>query len=380
MLFVLDATMVTEGHAKLARLERQAANNKHNLPSKLVNPALALDDHTVCLADINANLKANLVYSLEEEQNARNLERIKKESRLGNDLEKNNLSTGNQEVVGSVRLEKLKLASELLKLGPTPPRPPRCLLEPQLCQNHQHINNSNHNHNNQLQNFNKGKQLHNLLAHSESGCEEGMWSWRRRRWFALVLLATVLFVTATCLPFLVDRLRNKSKPSFSQPSLSPHLPRLPTVWAQQTFPRHTPQRQNLGAKINGSPLLQELFLSVKTTERFHYPRLVIILETWGSLAKEQTWYFTDTSNSSTDGELERRSGGHLVSCSWHTDLIKYSYKRHVKLILELAKVRTSCPASHHRLSLCCKMEQVSFLSNRHICFSYTMCFSYRYCL
>ena len=40
---------------------------------------------------------------------------------------------------------------------------------------------------------------------------------------------------------------------------------------------------------------------------------VIILETWGSLAKEQTWYFTDTSNSSTDGELERRSGGHLVS-------------------------------------------------------------------
>ena len=266
----------------------------------------------------------------------------------------------------TVRLEKLKLASELLKLGPTPPRPPRCLLEPQLCQNHQHINNSNNNHNNQLQNFNKGKQLHNLLAHSESGCEEGMWSWRRRRWFALVLLATVLFVTATCLPFLVDRLRNKSKPSFSQPSLSPHLPRLPTLWAQQSFPRHTPQRQNLGAKINGSPLLQELFLSVKTTERFHYPRLVIILETWGSLAKEQTWYFTDTSNSSTDGELERRSGGHLVSCSWHTDLIKYSYKRHVKLILELAKVRTSCPASHHRLSLCCKMEQVSFLSNRRI--------------
>ena len=71
--------------------------------------------------------------------------------------------------------------------------------------------------------------------------------------------------------------------------------------------------QNLGAKLVGSPLLQELFLSVKTTERFHYPRLVIILETWGSLAKEQTWYFTDTSNSSADGELERRSGGHLVS-------------------------------------------------------------------
>ena len=142
-----------------------------------------------------------------------------------------------------------------------------------------------------------------------------MWSLRgrRRRWFALVLLASILFITATCLPFLVDRLR-KSKPSFTSSStLAPPLARVPTLWAHPGVPLHTPQRQNLGAKLVGSPLLQELFLSVKTTQRFHYPRLVIILETWGSLAKEQTWYFTDTSNSSTDGELERRSGGHLVS-------------------------------------------------------------------
>ena len=257
MLFVLDATMVTEGHAKLARLERQAANNKHNLPSKLVNPALALDDHNVCLADINANLKANLVYSLEEEQNARNLERIKKESRLGNDLEKNNLSTGNQEVVGSVRLEKLKLASELLKLGPTPPRPPRCLLEPQLCQNHLH-----NKQNNQLHNFNGGKQLHNLLTNlPDRGCEEGVSMWslrgRRRRWLALLLLAAVLFITATCLPFLVDRLR-KSKPSLTPSTSAPPLARVPTLWAQQSIQalHHTPQRQNLGAKLVGSPLLQ----------------------------------------------------------------------------------------------------------------------------
>ena len=140
-----------------------------------------------------------------------------------------------------------------------------------------------------------------------------MWSLRgrRRRWLALLLLAAVLFITATCLPFLVDRLR-KSKPSLTPSTSAPPLARVPTLWAQQSIQAlHTPQ--NLGAKLVGSPLLQELFLSVKTTERFHYPRLVIILETWGSLAKEQTWYFTDTSNSSADGELERRSGGHLVS-------------------------------------------------------------------
>ena len=307
--------MVSEGHAKLVRLERQAGDNKskNKLPVKLVNtnPVFALEDHSACLADINANLKANDVYSIEERQNASNLERSNKESRLENKLDKNNLSDWS----GVRQEEKLKLASELLKLGPAPPRPPRCLLQPQLCQNHLHINNIN---NNQQQNLSSGgKQLHNLLRGNlpDRGCEgENMWSLRgrRRRWFAFLLLAAILFITATSLPFLVDRLR-KSKPSSTPSILAPPLPRVPTLWAKQSLPLHTSRRQKLGAKLVGSPLLQELFLSVKTTQRFHYPRLVIILETWGSLAKEQIWYFTDTSNSSTDGELERRSGGHLVS-------------------------------------------------------------------
>ena len=319
--------MVSEGHAKLERqaadkcnLPAKADKSKNNLPAKLVNanPVFSLEDQTTYLGDINANLKANLVYSLEERQNASNVERINKENRLGNQLEKNNLSEwsgGRQELGGSVSQEKLKLASEILKLGPAPPRPPRCLLEPQLCQNHLHINNNQSN--NQLHNFNKGKQLHNLLTNlPDRGYEEERmrsFRGRKRRWLALLLLAAILFITATCLPFLVDRLRKSTNSLTPVSTLAPPLPRVPTLWAQQSVPLHTPQRQNLGAKLVGSPLLQELFLSVKTTQRFHYPRLVIILETWGSLAKEQTWYFTDTSNSSTDGELERRSGGHLVS-------------------------------------------------------------------
>ena len=70
--------MVSEGHAKLVRLERQ--ERKNNLPANLVNntnPAFALEDHTTWVADINANLKANLGCSLEERQNTSNLERSK---------------------------------------------------------------------------------------------------------------------------------------------------------------------------------------------------------------------------------------------------------------------------------------------------------------
>ena len=333
-LLVLDATMlVSQGHAELARGEGQAsANNKNNQPSntkdRANNPVLALEDKTsVCRGDLNANVKASLVFSIEEQQNERNLEKSRKEKQLVNDLHKNKgLALGN------VNEEKLKLASELLKLGPTPPRPPRCLLEPQLCQNHSVQISSNLN--NQLPNINistRVKQLHNLLTGlPASSREESMWTLRRRRWVVLGLLATIIFVTAACLPFLVDRIRGHKNSSTPPSPFSHPLPRVPSLWAaQQSLPR---PRQKLDAKLIGNPLLQELFLSVKTTERFHYPRLVVILETWGSLAKEQTWYFTDKSNSSTDFELERRSEGHLV--------------------------RTDCPASHHRLSLCCKMEQV----------------------
>ena len=34
-------------------------------------------------------------------------------------------------------------------------------------------------------------------------------------------------------------------------------------------------------------LENQLFVTVKTTQRYHYPRLVILLETWASLLKNQ---------------------------------------------------------------------------------------------
>jgi len=72
--------------------------------------------------------------------------------------------------------------------------------------------------------------------------------------------------------------------------------------------------------------LDDIFISVKTTGKYHKSRLTPILDTWFSLAPSSTWIFSDTS----DPELSRRTGGHLIN--------------------------TGCPSDHSRSSLCCKME------------------------
>lgn len=71
--------------------------------------------------------------------------------------------------------------------------------------------------------------------------------------------------------------------------------------------------------------LDHLFISIKTTKAFHKTRLDLVLKTWFTLARQQTWFFTDTE----DGEYQQKTGGHLVN--------------------------TNCSASHNRRALCCKM-------------------------
>lgn len=71
--------------------------------------------------------------------------------------------------------------------------------------------------------------------------------------------------------------------------------------------------------------LDDIFISVKTTKGFHKTRLDLILKTWFTLARQQTWFFTDTE----DEEYQKKTGGHLVN--------------------------TNCSASHNRRALCCKM-------------------------
>ncbi|KAJ0180368.1 hypothetical protein K1T71_003772 [Dendrolimus kikuchii] len=78
--------------------------------------------------------------------------------------------------------------------------------------------------------------------------------------------------------------------------------------------------------LNKNITLDDIFISVKTTKHYANTRLPIILKTWFQLAKEQTWFFTDTENKFH----QIQTNGHMVN--------------------------TNCSASHQRKHLCCKMS------------------------
>ncbi|XP_063817307.1 beta-1,3-N-acetylglucosaminyltransferase radical fringe [Pseudophryne corroboree] len=83
------------------------------------------------------------------------------------------------------------------------------------------------------------------------------------------------------------------------------------------------QRDSLHVK---QPLqIEDLFIAVKTTKKYHKSRLDVLLQTWISQAKEQTFIFTDWE----DQELRQKIGNHMVN--------------------------TNCSAVHTRQALCCKM-------------------------
>ncbi|XP_050439548.1 fringe glycosyltransferase [Adelges cooleyi] len=73
-------------------------------------------------------------------------------------------------------------------------------------------------------------------------------------------------------------------------------------------------------------VLQNTFITVKTTGRNHLTRLPVIIKTWFQVAKDQTWFFTDTD----DRHLSQITNGHVIN--------------------------TNCSATHSRRALCCKMS------------------------
>ncbi|NXG32475.1 MFNG acetylglucosaminyltransferase, partial [Dromaius novaehollandiae] len=78
-------------------------------------------------------------------------------------------------------------------------------------------------------------------------------------------------------------------------------------------------------KTRGGLKLEDIFIAVKTTKRFHQSRMELLLDTWISRAREQTYVFTDEE----DEALKRRMGDHVVF--------------------------TNCSAEHSHLALSCKM-------------------------
>ncbi|CAM9711779.1 unnamed protein product [Bubo scandiacus] len=72
--------------------------------------------------------------------------------------------------------------------------------------------------------------------------------------------------------------------------------------------------------------LKDIFIAVKTTRKYHRSRLDLLLQTWISQARGQTFIFTDWE----DRELRLKAGDHMIN--------------------------TNCSAVHTRQALCCKMS------------------------
>ncbi|NWZ57023.1 beta-1,3-N-acetylglucosaminyltransferase radical fringe [Haliaeetus albicilla] len=72
--------------------------------------------------------------------------------------------------------------------------------------------------------------------------------------------------------------------------------------------------------------LKDIFIAVKTTRKYHRSRLDLLLQTWISRARGQTFIFTDWE----DRELRLKAGDHMIN--------------------------TNCSAVHTRQALCCKMS------------------------
>lgn len=70
--------------------------------------------------------------------------------------------------------------------------------------------------------------------------------------------------------------------------------------------------------------LEDIFIGVKTTTRYHQSRLNVLYKTWFQQAKRETYFFTD----GEDPEWQNKTGNHMVN--------------------------TGCQPDHHRQSLCCK--------------------------
>jgi len=156
----------------------------------------------------------------------------------------------------------------------------------------------------------------------------------RKRYLVFSILVLLLLILSITIPFLVSSSKTSESPVNFIPLQNVYHQLYGRESQKISEPVQNHQSDHYESNhhyLTANPTLNQIYISVKTTQKYHYPRLIILLETWASLVKEQTWFFTDSSSNSTDTDLTDRMGEHLVL--------------------------TNCSSSHHRLSLCCKMEQ-----------------------
>ncbi|XP_058558753.1 beta-1,3-N-acetylglucosaminyltransferase radical fringe isoform X1 [Neofelis nebulosa] len=102
---------------------------------------------------------------------------------------------------------------------------------------------------------------------------------------------------------------------------------LPLPRAPAPAPTPGPGPRAPPGRLATAPRLRpdDVFIAVKTTQKNHGPRLGLLLRTWISRARQQTFIFTD----GDDPELQLQGGGHVIN--------------------------TNCSAVRTRQALCCKM-------------------------
>jgi len=158
--------------------------------------------------------------------------------------------------------------------------------------------------------------------------------------FVVFLLAyTTLFVYQS----LSRASANNQTPKLNEPNylvaaeqLLRQQPRRVISYIPQEISEFTSEIPSATATVKPTATsLDDVFISVKTTGRYHQNRLSIILKTWFQLAKAQTWFFTDTD----DPEFQLKTNGHLIN--------------------------TNCSSQHYSKALCCKtsVEFDSFIDS-----------------
>ena len=100
------------------------------------------------------------------------------------------------------------------------------------------------------------------------------------------------------------------------------------------FNRHQQTRQH------------DIFISVKTTKKFHRSRLDVILDTWFQLAPRETWFFTDGHDKEVSEKTGTKNGAYFLTLFYNT--IGFYFADNHLLV-------TGCSSDHSRQALCCKM-------------------------
>ena len=58
--------------------------------------------------------------------------------------------------------------------------------------------------------------------------------------------------------------------------------------------------------------LSDVFISVKTSHKFHKSRLPVLLKTWFQLARDETWFFTDTEDEELQAKTSELSSAQVL--------------------------------------------------------------------